>query len=156
MKFLVVFIGLLFTNANVADIAEVRELYRYAKDSKENTEKFLEITEKTNYQNDPVLSAYYGCALTLKASFSEKRGDKISFFKQGKKLIESSIETDPNNIELRMIRLSVQSNAPRIIRYYKEIDEDKNYLIKNIDKVTSLKLKEFIKGFMSTSKVFEK
>ncbi|WP_378175358.1 hypothetical protein [Aquimarina sp. SS2-1] len=156
MKFLVVFIGLFLTNTSVGDLTTVRELYRFAKDSKENTEKFLQYIEKTDYQNDLVLKAYYGCALTLKASFSEKRGDKISLFKQGKKIIETAIEADPNNIELRMIRLSVQSNAPKITRYYRNIEEDKNYLLSHIDKVNSPKLKEFIKGFMSSSEVFEK
>ncbi|WP_299219026.1 hypothetical protein [uncultured Aquimarina sp.] len=156
MKFFVLFIGLLIANATTADIMEVRNSYKYAKDSKENTEKFHELTKNIDYKGNSVLSAYYGCALTLKASFSEKRGDKISFFKQGKKLIEEAIVSDPNNIELRMIRLSVQTSAPRITRYYKDIDTDKSFLTENIDKVPSPKLKKFIKGFMLTSKAFKK
>lgn len=156
MKFLVLFIGVFcFSSSIDTDITELRNLYRYAKDSKENTEQFYKATLNSNHQKDPVLSAYYGCALTLKASYADSRGDKISFFKKGKKMIEKAIESDPNNIELRMIRLSVQSNAPRITRYYKNMDEDKSFLINNIEKVSSPKLKEFIKGFMSTSKAFK-
>ncbi|WP_299439103.1 hypothetical protein [uncultured Aquimarina sp.] len=156
MKFFALFIGLIFMNINPVDISEVRNSYKYAKDSKENTDKFYELIQKTNHQNDLVLSAYYGCALTLKASYAEKRGDKISFFKKGKKLIEAAIASDPSNIELRMIRLSVQSSAPRITRYYKHIDADKSFLVENIEKVSSPKLKEFIKGFMSSSNAFKK
>ncbi|WP_299254169.1 hypothetical protein [uncultured Aquimarina sp.] len=155
MKFFALFVGLLFMNANTADIVEVRNSYRYAKDSKENTEKFYELTQSINHEESTVLSAYYGCALTLKASFSKKTMDKISFFKQGKKLIEEAIQSDPDNIELRMIRLSVQTSAPRITRYYRDIEEDKSFLTKNIDKVPSSKLKKFIKGFMSTSQAFK-
>ncbi|AXT53887.1 hypothetical protein D1818_24850 [Aquimarina sp. BL5] len=156
MKFFLLFIGLLFGNVATVDITEIRNSCKHAKDSKENVEKFYELTRSANYKGNSVLSAYYGCALTLKASFSEKRGDKISFFKQGKKLIEEAIASDPSNIELRMIRLSVQTSAPRITRYYREIDADKSFLIENIDKVPSLKLKKFIKGFMSTSAAFKK
>lgn len=156
MKFFVLFVGLLFANINGTDISEVRNLYRYAKDSKQNTEKFYEVVQKMNYEEDSILSAYYGCALTLRASYAERRGDKLSFFKKGKKLIEAAIASDPNNIELRMIRLSVQSSAPRITRYYKNIDTDKIFLVENINKVSSPKLKEFIKGFMSRSKAFKK
>ncbi|WP_298538830.1 hypothetical protein [uncultured Aquimarina sp.] len=156
MKFFVLFIGLLFINITVNDITQVRSSYKYAKGSKENTEKFYELTKSLNYKESSVLSAYYGCALTLKASFSEKRGDKISFFKKGKKLIEEAIASDPNNIELRMIRLSVQISAPRITRYYKDIDADKSFLKENIDNVPSPELKKFIKGFISTSKAFKK
>ncbi len=155
MKFLVFFIGLFTAITNNSDIHEIRNLYRNAKDSKANTEKFFEAAKKTDHNDNPVLSAYYGCALTLKASFSEKRGDKISYFREGKKLIQAAIESNPDNIELRMIRLSVQSSAPKITRYYKNIDEDKSFLKENIDKVSSPKLKEFIKGFMSTSRLFK-
>ncbi|MDH7446732.1 hypothetical protein [Aquimarina sp. 2201CG14-23] len=154
MKVFVFFIGFLFLGSSIIDLTEVRNSYRYAKESKENTEKFYELTQKTDHQNNQLLSAYYGCALTLKASFSERRGEKISFFKQGRKRIENAIASDPNNIELRMIRLSVQTSAPRITRYYKNIDGDKKFIIENIDKVSSSNLKEFIKGFMSKSSAF--
>jgi len=157
MKLIVLVVGLLLSQVTHAtDINEVRNLYRYAKDSQENTEKFYELVQKTDYANNNVLTAYYGCALTLKASLAKKRGDKIALFKQGKKLIEEAISNNPDNIELRMIRLSVQMNVPKITRYYKNIDEDKRYIIQNIDKVTSVELKEFIKGFMSQSKAFKK
>lgn len=148
--------GLIFVNASSVNITEVRNLYRHAKDTKENTDKFFETTQKTNYQNKPVLSAYHGCALTLKASYADKKMSKISFFRKGKKLIEAAIEAEPNNIELRMIRLSVQSSAPKITRYYKNIEDDKNFLTNNVEKISSPKLKEFIKGFMSTSQAFNK
>ncbi|GAA0723375.1 hypothetical protein GCM10009430_26750 [Aquimarina litoralis] len=156
MKFLTLFIGLLFTSfTTTTDIVEVRNLYRYAKDTKENTEKFYKATQNTDYQGNPVLSAYHGCALTLKASYADRTGEKISFFRKGKKLIEAAIEVEPDNIELRMIRLSVQTSAPRITRYNKNKDEDKSFLTNNIEKVSSPKLKKFIKGFMSTSEAFK-
>jgi len=154
MKFFVVLIGLLFSNIITTNIDEVRNSYRYAKQSKENTESFFELTQKTDRQNDPVLSAYYGCALTLKAAFSDKTMDKISYFRKGKKLIDLAIESNPKNIELRMIRLSVQISAPRITRYNRDIDTDKDFMIKNVDNISSPKLKEFVKGFMSNSGVF--
>ncbi|MBQ4821349.1 hypothetical protein [Aquimarina sp. MMG016] len=154
MKLFALLISLLIFSPNLMDITEVRNSYRYAKKSAENTEKFYQIIQKTNYKTDNVLSAYYGCALTLKASFADKRGDKISFFKQGKKIIEAAITSEPDNIELRMIRLSVQTSAPRITRYYKNIESDKKFLQDNVNKVPSPKLKEFIKGFMSTSEAF--
>ncbi|MBW1297177.1 hypothetical protein [Aquimarina litoralis] len=156
MKFLALFITLFFVNiSSTSDITEVRSLYRYAKDTKENTEKFYKVTQNTDYQGNPVLSAYYGCALTLKAAYADRTGQKISFFRKGKKLIEAAIEAEPDNIELRMIRLSVQTSAPRITRYYKNKDEDKSFLTDNIEKVSSAKLKKFIKGFMSTSEAFK-
>jgi len=148
MKLFALFIGLLFTNTSISDISEVRDLYRY-------TEKFYELTQKGNHAEDVVIAGYFGCALTLKASFSESTGDKISYFRKGRRMIEDAIESAPNNIELRMIRLSVQISAPRITRYRRNIEEDKKFLQENIGKVTVPKLKKFIQGFMSTSKAFK-
>lgn len=154
MKFFALLIGFLFINTIVVDINEVRNSYRYAKESKDNTEKFFELTQKTDYEKDPVLTAYYGCSLALKAAYSDKTVNKISFFKRGKKMIEAAVASDPDNIEIRMIRLSVQSNAPKITRYYKNIDDDKDFIINNVDAISSPKLKELIKGFMSNSDLF--
>ncbi|KAA1244650.1 hypothetical protein [Aquimarina sp. RZ0] len=154
MNFLIVVFGLFFTIIHGIDVDEVRDAYRYANSSKEKTEQFYQLTQKTNHTKDNVMAAYYGCALTLKASISSKMGDKISYFKKGKKIIETAVQADPDNIEIRMIRLSVQMNAPRITGYRDDIEEDKNFMLKNINEVSSSKLKEFIKGFMSHSKIF--
>jgi len=70
-------------------------------------------------------------------------------------MIEDAIASAPDNIELRMIRLSVQINSPIITRYRRNIEEDKKFLQENIGKVTVPKLKKFIQGFMSTSKAFK-
>ncbi len=156
MRFFLLLIGLFSFTTYATDIKEVRNQYRYAKESEGNAEKFYQLVLKMDHENNNILSAYYGCALTLKASFAKKRGDKISFFKQGKKLIDMAIAKDMNNIELRMIRLSVQVNAPKITRYFKNIDEDKAYITKNIDEIPSSHLREFIKGFVSQSKAFKK
>lgn len=155
MKFLIIFIGLLVAVPSVTNLNQVRDSYRYASESKEKTEAFYELTKNSDYTSNLTLSGYYGCALTLKAAFAEKRGDKISFFKEGRKLIEDAIISEPDNIELRMIRLSVQYNAPRIVRYKGAIDIDKNFILENLDTVSSPKIKEFIKGFIAASAVFK-
>jgi len=141
--------------SNMVDISEIRESYRYAKKSAENTEKFYQLTSKSDYSKNHIIAAYHGCALTLKAAFSSSIGNKISFFKQGKKLIEASIEKDPDNIELRMVRLSVQTSAPGITGYKKNIEEDKTFIINHIESISSISLKKFVKGFIRTSEAFE-
>jgi len=153
--FVALLCSLFFFNAHAIDISEVRNLYRQASESEENTEKFHNIIQKTNYKEDPVLSAYYGCSLALKAGHSWSIFDKISFFKRGKKIIDEAVVSDPNNIEIRLIRLSVQSNVPKITGYYKNIEADKDFINKNIKYVTSMDLKELIEGFMYHTEMLE-
>ncbi len=155
MKLITVLLGLLIVVGNVTDIDKIRELYREASISKENTEQFYQLTKKSVVNKNPVYSAYYGAALTLKASFEKKRKNKIDLFKKGKTLIEAAIESNPNNLELRMIRLSIQSNAPKITAYNKNIKSDKEFITANVDTISSIKLKKYLKGFMSQSKVLK-
>ena len=57
--------------------------------------------------------------------------DKLNFFKQGVLWLESSIENDSCNIELRFLRLTAQINLPSFLNYNNYIDEDRHYLVSN-------------------------
>ena len=74
--------------------------------------------------------------------------DKLSFFKQGVKWLESSIENDFCNIELRFLRLSVQNNAPSFLNYNNYIEEDKDYLASNYKYLEDEDLKNRISNYL--------
>ncbi|GAA3508317.1 hypothetical protein GCM10022393_19120 [Aquimarina addita] len=154
MKLMSLFIGLFFMIINSADMNQIRDLYKHAHESKENTDRFYELTKESD-QQDPVVLGYYGCATALKASFADGVWKKLSLFKEGRKLIDKAIISAPNNIELRMIRLSVQYGAPKILMYYSEIENDKAFILNNVDAVSSSGLQQFIKAFIANSEVFK-
>ncbi len=135
-------------------ISEVREAYTYASDSKENIQKFHELVAQSEYQNDNVLMAYYGCALVLKASVGFNLIERLALFKKGKNIVDQTIAQDPSNIELRLIRLSIQVNVPRVLGYRKNIEEDKTFLLQHITSVTDTELRTLIEGFMASAEVF--
>lgn len=62
---------------------------------------------------------------------------KIATFKAGGKLLESAIQSDPNNAEYRFIRLTIQEHAPKILKYNKNIEEDKVLILKGYKKMDS-------------------
>ncbi len=131
------------------DKTQIRELYKVAHLNVEKTEELYAITKDAVAKEDEaLLKAYYGAALTLKAKFAKTRKDKIKFFKEGAKLIEEVVAKYPNDIEIRFVRLSVQENAPRITRYKKNIKEDRSFIEKNVDK-TSNRVKHFITAYLS-------
>ena len=45
-------------------------------------------------------------------------------FTEGKALLEQAIAAYPKNIELRILRYFVQKEAPRLLDYYGNLDED--------------------------------
>jgi hypothetical protein len=114
--------------------------------------EFLAKLESVDNKNT-ILLAYKGAALTLKSKFSNKLADKIDYFKAGAKLIESAIKAEPKNIELRVVRLSVQENVPAIVNYRKNIKEDSAFInahVKGLDGP----LRDFVVNFVLNSKSF--
>ncbi len=156
MNILYIVVALFFTNlsAEVISMEEIRESYKVCNVSKENAEDFYKLTKKALDNKEAIYQGYHGAALALKASFSWNPVSKLSYFNKGKKMIDDAIKLDLDNIELRMIRLSIQSNVPKIIGYYKNIEEDKNFILENVEKITSSELKEYIEGFIAYSEVF--
>ena len=142
-------------NMNAQDVLTLRDAFKVASQSKEQSQKFLELAEDAYSENkSAVKQGYLGVALAVSASFSKNIFTKIGDFNKGKKMIDQAIEVDDKNIELRLIRLSIQANAPKIAGYYRNIDEDKDFIKKNLSNVNDPNLKQFIQGFIDDTDVF--
>ena len=116
----------------ISNVEEIRKLYIKAYDSETSSKEFAKKMEGVSVEGNIVLSAYKGASLAMISKYEKKVGQKIKTFKEGAKLIESSITSQPENVELRMIRLSVQENVPKIVKYNKNIAEDKEMILKKI------------------------
>ncbi len=160
MKFLsiIMFLFLTITHYDNDDvlIKDIRASFKICDQSKENAEEFYSKTKKALQNKKNIYKGYHGAALALKASYCWNPISKVSYFNKGKKMVDDAIQKDIDDIELRMIRLSIQSNAPKIAGYYKNIAEDKEFIEKNIDKVTQKDLESYIRGYMEYSDVFSK
>ncbi|SCY59398.1 hypothetical protein [Flavobacterium caeni] len=151
MKIVVSVLFLLFLRS--ADLSEVRKLYTDAAKSEANANAFAnKLADVPDGDANKVLVAYKGCSLTLKSKFSGVLADKISFMKQGAKLIDAAAAAEPENIEIRMIRLSVQESVPRIVNYREHKKKDKALILKNYEEAGDLK--EYIRKFIQQSKSF--
>jgi hypothetical protein len=74
-------------------------------------------------------------------------------FTEGVTLLESMVKADGNNPEIRLIRLSIQENTPKFLKYKGNIEEDKKVILSTFDK-QSKELKEYIRIYVNQSKVF--
>jgi len=134
------------------NLTEIRESYYEASRSKELTEKFHE--QLAGYVKDnQLMLAYKGASMVLKARFVPKKESKKELFTSGVKLIENAIKVEGTNVEIRLIRLSIQENTPKFLKYKANIEEDKKQIISLYNK-QSKELKEYIKKYLSQSTVF--
>lgn len=82
-------------------------------------------------KQDVTQQAYLGTIQMKLSEFGKTPGDKLKQFKAGKALLETSIQAQPNNAELRFLRIIIQENAPKMLKYNNEISEDAAFIKKN-------------------------
>ena len=153
MKLLAFFLS--FFVLATQDLSSVRQNYINAATSEQGAEELYKSLEGVSDSGDNTMVGYKAASLTLKAKYEKGLLNKKSLFTQGAKLLESVIKRDADNYEVRLLRMSIQENAPKITGYNKDIEEDKKFLIKHYDSQKQ-DLKEFTKGFVTRSALFTK
>ncbi|WP_027378912.1 hypothetical protein [Chryseobacterium daeguense] len=130
------------------DLEALRNSYAKANASNANTEAFINIAEKQS-GSDIVTNGYKAAAKIMEAKIAKQ--NRKSLVKSGATSLESIIKNNPNNIELRLIRLSVQENIPKIVGYRGSLKDDKAFILNNYSKQNA-SMKNYIKRFASQSK----
>lgn len=110
------------------DIVQVRELY-FNINTEQDVQFFL---EKTKNSDSNTIQAYRASMIMRQADYKHIPWNKFSYFKKGKKLLETCVAADPDNVEIRFVRYMVQSNLPLFLNYSSDIQKDKAFILKNI------------------------
>lgn len=131
-----------------SDLETLRSSYAKASASNANTQSFIDTAEKQP-GSDAVTLGYKAAAKIMEAKVS--KGNRKSMVKTGATSLESIIKSNPNNAELRLIRMSVQENIPKIVGYRGSLKDDKAFLLNNYSKQNTA-LKSYIKRFAMQSK----
>ena len=142
--YLIIFLSAfsLFLSAQ-SSLSEVREAYRTSVDSKENALAFFNDLKSVQQSNGTVLMAYKGAAYMLLARYDPLLKKK-SEIKNGKTWIEAYIKRNPNDVEGRFVRLTIQENLPKIAGYSQNIEEDREFIRKKLPAVTDAQLKKML------------
>lgn len=129
-------------------LESLRNSYDKANSSNANTEAFITMAEKAS-GSDPVIQGYKAAAQIMEAKITKT--NRKAMVKSGATNLETLIKSNPNNAELRVIRMSVQENIPKIVGYRGSLKEDKTYLLSSYGKQNTT-LKNYIKRFAAQSK----
>lgn len=150
MKLIFVFIFAFFLNFQGTNLEEIRTQYPKASSSKTGANNFAALVNQLG--NDAVSTGYKSAAKIIQAKF-ENGPNRKNLITSGIKSLENVIKTNPRNIELRVIRLSIQENLPKIVGYSSKIKEDKALISQNYASQNT-SLKAFVRSFVMNSKSF--
>ncbi|WP_293904040.1 MULTISPECIES: hypothetical protein [unclassified Sphingobacterium] len=128
------------------NIDKVRKEYAVAVKDEDLCEHNLEAL--TEGAKSPTEKAYLAAYQILLAKHIGNPFKKVGQFKEGKKHLEEVIKENPNHIEARFIRWSVQVHAPSFLGYNNNILEDKNFLVKNLYKLPNDEAKSIIYNYL--------
>ncbi len=104
--------------------------------------------EQTDYQDNNLLLGYHGAALLGMARHAPNVFKKMSFFSDGKELLEKSIDMDHDNVELRFLRLTIQTNIPSFLGYSDSKESDKAFVLNHLEEAKSETFKTKVRNFI--------
>ncbi|WP_288448547.1 hypothetical protein [uncultured Chryseobacterium sp.] len=78
--------------------------------------------------DENIAFAYLGGLETVWAKHALNPILKLKAFNKGKRKIEQAVQKEPENIEIRFIRLSVQKHAPSFLGYNDNMKEDISFI----------------------------
>lgn len=144
-----VLIACLTLTSTPSELDQCRDLY-FTENTKDNAQVFYDFCFALR-ADEPLTRAYQGAALARVAGFGFNPYSKFTQFSDGKMLLEAAILKAPSNAEIRFIRLSIQLNAPALLNYNSNIDEDTQIIVKallNRTFATNKKLEKNITAFV--------
>jgi hypothetical protein len=150
MIYYITYLLLALFPADNENLLLVRELYPQIALSKSKFEKFNQLLETSNAA-DNTLEAYGAAAKMIEANYVSNPVTKLNYFNEGKEKLEKCIAKSPVNTELIYLRFTIQSKAPSILGYTKNLDADKSYLLKNYSAVKNKNVRENIVSFLKQS-----
>ena len=138
--------------AQKLSIEQIRRDFKVGHKNEETCKKHLEVLEK--YADCPEEFGYEAAYHMFMAKHSSSPFKKMSFFKNGRKMLEDQIAKNPRNIELRYIRLCIQYYIPSYLGYKDNIEEDKQFLVNNLYKLNDEQTKDLLYDYLKGAKMY--
>jgi len=119
------------------------DMLEKARDDEEAAQKMLKMLNKLEHPT-PTELAYKGSVQLLLANHAFWPNAKYSYFKEGAQNLDEAARQEPDNCQIRYLRLACQVNAPSLLGYNEHIEKDKAFLHEHYTRLQDLYLKKKI------------
>jgi hypothetical protein len=154
MKKIILSLLILYSTAGIAgapSLSAVRLLYQQAATKEKYCKELITLLSPYNEKNNPLLMGYKAGGTMMMAKYVFNPISKFSYFKKGKKMLEMAIDANENNVELRFLRFTFQTNVPSFLDYRDKIETDKIFILNSISQLTYTALKNLIISHLKNS-----
>jgi hypothetical protein len=155
MKPLLILFGVFCTlsfSASGQSLKEVRRLFHESAETEASCRQLLGMLKSATTGKRPLYDGYRGVATMMMANHVGNPLKKLSYFKEGRQTLEEAIRKDPANLELRFLRLSVQTEAPGFLNYNQHIRADRAFVDEALGQTQDKELKQMISNFLNRKK----
>lgn len=141
-----------YVQAQSLNLNDVRRDFNKGVKNEDLCEKYHKTLEKE--ADTPIEKGYEAAFHMFMAKHTSNPIKKMSYFNGGKKLLEKQIANNPNNIELRFIRLCIQYYVPGYLGYSSNVEEDKMFVMNNLYKMADENTKDIIYNYLKGAKMY--
>ena len=117
------------------DIATLRKDFNNAIDDPKKAATLYELFNKQQPSTNTLQYAYWGATEALMAKHVFNPFSKMSYVKAASIKLNNAIEMNKEDIEVRYMRFSIETELPAYLGYSKHLNEDKTKLINGLSKV---------------------
>lgn len=146
---LILLLNFIYQEGN-SELIKIRNLYEQSV-VKEESHLKLTVLLLTNKSENTLLIGYKAANIMIGANYVFNPITKWNKFNKGKKLLELAIEKEPNSIEIRYIRFTIQTNLPKFLRYSSHLNRDKEFLINQLALMSDKDLRTRIVTYLLSS-----
>ncbi|WP_345954753.1 hypothetical protein [Mucilaginibacter sp. PAMB04168] len=120
----------------LADIPEPKVLRKQllvALDRRSLTDSLYNSLAATTNKS-PILTCYFGVVQALKAKHAWNPYFKVKHLNDSEKTLQQAVSREPDNMEIRFMRFSIEHNVPGFLGYGKHLTDDRNEMIKQLER----------------------
>jgi hypothetical protein len=130
------------------NLLKIRTLFYQATEESESADLLMAMLIEPITSSDLTLQGYMGMSFMLLSKYSYNPYEKIYYFKKGSSILDQAIEEDEENIELRFLRFTVQSEAPIFLNYRSALSSDFTFIHTHVNNIMDFDLKKRINDFL--------
>ena len=129
------------------DLNKIRKSYINASLNEDSCKNFISSLKKIKIEDSPLLEAYKISAELINIKYLKNPFKKFKLFNHYSKKLNFIINKNPLQIEIRLLRYLIQLNSPDFLFYNKNIEEDYNFINKNLS-IENKNIQNFIFSIM--------